>query len=83
MILNPIIPKLRNSAWTSAFLDAVNVAAVALMAAVTMELGVDTLTNWRAWVIALLSALLVLRFKVNAAWIVFGSAVLGWILWVI
>ena len=80
LMLNPIIPRLRQSTWASAFLDAVNVSAVALMVAVTIELGVDTLVGWSAWVIALLSALLVLRFRVNAAWIVLGSALLGWIL---
>ena len=78
--LNPLIPKLRQSPWASAFLDAINVSAVALMVAVTIELGVDVLIDWRAWVIALLSALLVLRFKVNAAWIVMGSAIVGWLL---
>ena len=31
LMLNPIIPRLRQSAWASAFLDAVNVSAVALM----------------------------------------------------
>ncbi len=80
LILNPIIPKLRQSAWLSAFLDAVNVSAVALMIAVTILLSVDTLVNWQTWLIALVSVLLVLRFKVNAAWIVLGSAVLGWAL---
>ncbi|MEM8487013.1 MAG: chromate efflux transporter [Bacteroidota bacterium] len=80
LILNPIIPKLRQSAWLSAFLDAVNVAAVALMVAVTILLGMDTLVGWQSWVIALLSAVLVLRFKINAAWIVLGSAFLGWLL---
>ncbi len=80
LILNPIIPRLRQSAWLSAFLDAVNVAAVALMVAVTILLGMDTLVDWRTWLIALVSAVLVLRFKINAAWIVLGSAVLGWLL---
>ena len=79
LILNPLIPKLRQSVWASAFLDAVNVSAVALMAAVTIELGMETLTGWQSWAIALISALLVLRFKVNAVWIVLGSAVLGWV----
>ncbi len=78
LILNPIIPRLRKSAWLSAFLDAVNVSSVALMVAVTILLGYDTLVDWRTWTIAIISAILVLRFKTNAAWIVLGSAVLGW-----
>ncbi len=79
LILNPIIPRLRESVWLSAFLDAVNVAAVALMIAVTIELGASTLTTWQAWLIALLAAVAALRFRVNAAWLVLGGAVLGWV----
>ncbi|MEP0548016.1 MAG: chromate efflux transporter [Rhodothermales bacterium] len=80
LMLNPLIPKLRQSVWLSAFLDAVNAAAVALMAAVTIQLGVDVLVSWPAWVIAGLAAVAALRFKVNAVWIVLGGAVLGWLL---
>jgi chromate transporter len=40
---------LRRIVWTAAFLDAVNVVAVALMAAVTIRLGLDTLITWEAW----------------------------------
>ncbi len=80
LMLNPLIPKLRQSVWLSAFLDAVNAAAVALMAAVTLQLGVDVLVSWPAWVIAGLAAVAALRFKVNAVWIVLGGAVLGWLL---
>lgn len=80
LILNPLIPKLRESVWTAAFLDAVNVAAVALMVAVTIELGVGVLTAWPAWLIAGLAALAALVFRLNAAWIVLGGAVLGHLL---
>ena len=80
LMLNPLIPKLRRSVWLSAFLDAVNVAAVALMVAVTAELGYTTLVSWPAWVIAIVAAVLALRFRVNAAWLVLGGAVLGWLL---
>ncbi|MEM1096076.1 MAG: chromate transporter, partial [Bacteroidota bacterium] len=79
-MLNPLIPRLRKSVWLSAFLDAINVAAVALMLAVTIQLGMDTLVSWQAGLIAALAAVLVLRFKVSALWIVAGSAVLGWLL---
>lgn len=80
LLLNPVIPRLRESVWLSAFLDAVNVAAVALMVAVTIELGLSTLVTWPAWVIVLAAAVLALRFKINAAWLVLGGAVLGWLL---
>jgi chromate transporter len=80
LILNPIIPRLREMAWTAAFLDAVNAAAVALMLAVTIALGRETLVNWQAWVILGLAALLAFRFKLNSAWLVLGGAVLGYAL---
>lgn len=80
LMLNPALPRLRRSAWMAAFLDAVNVASLGLMAAVTLELGVGVLVSWPAWVIAILSAIVVLRFRPNAVWIVAGGAVLGWLL---
>lgn len=79
-ILNPLIPRLRSWSWTAAFLDSINVSALALMVAVTLELGVVVLTAWPAWTIAALAAVLTLRFRVNAVWIVLGAAAAGWVL---
>lgn len=79
-LVNPWIPRLRKSAWTAAFLDAVNVSAVALMAAVTVKLGQATLTSWPAWLIAVAATLIGLRWKVNLAWVVVGGGFLGWLL---
>ena len=81
LMLNPLIPKLRRSVWMAAFLDAVNVSALALMVAVTIELGVGVLASWPAWVIALAAAFLVVRFRTNAVWLVLGGAVVGRLLW--
>jgi chromate transporter len=77
-LLNPLVPKLRESAWLSAFLDAVNAAAVALMAAVTLELGLDVLVEPAALVIFALAALAVLRFKLSTVWVVLGGALIGY-----
>ena len=63
----------------ASFLDAVNVTAVALMAAVMIQLGVLTLTSPAAWVIALASALAVLKWKVAAPWLVLGGGILGYV----
>ena len=79
-VLNPIVPRLRRSPWTAAFLDAVNVSAVALMLVVTLKLGSATLTGWVPVLLFLISAILVLRYRLNAAYLVLGSAVLGWLL---
>jgi chromate transporter len=80
LLVNRHIPRLRESAWMSAFLDAVNVAALGLMAAVTIQLGMGVLTSWAAWAILGIAAVLTLRYRVNAAWLVCGSAVAGWLI---
>ncbi|MBD2080792.1 chromate efflux transporter [Leptolyngbya sp. FACHB-17] len=84
--LNPIIPYLRRSKWASAFLDAVNASALALMTVVTIQLAIATFSkssapyvDGLAVAIALLSAVLALRFRVSAAWLVLGGAAIGWI----
>ena len=77
---NPLIPRLRQSAVAGAFLDAVNVSAIGLMAAVTVELALHTLTDWGAGLIALVSAVVLFRYKINSAWLVLGGAAIGWLL---
>lgn len=83
LLLNPLIPKMRQSAWLAAFLDAVNVAAVGLMVAVLISLGRQTFTSWQGIVIALLALVASIYFKVNSAWIVLGGAVLGYLLFLV
>lgn len=80
LILNPWVPRMRESAWAAAFLDAVNASAVGLMAAVVISLGATTLTSWQAWLIALAAAALLLRWRVSAPWLVLGGAVVGWLI---
>lgn len=80
-ILNPIVPKMRKSKTISAFLDSVNIAAVAIIIAVCFEMSKDTLINWRTIVVALLSLIVVFYFqKINSAFIVIGGALLGFLL---
>jgi len=79
-ILNPLIPRLRKSTLMEAFLDAVNVSAVALMLVVTIRLGMNILTDWAPITIFILAAIATLRFKVNSVWLVAGGAGLGLLL---
>ncbi|MTG97377.1 MULTISPECIES: chromate efflux transporter [Myroides] len=80
-LINPMMKKLRNSKGLSVFLDAVNVASVALIIAVCVLMTRDTLISWQPLVIALLSCIVVFKFKkVNSAFIVLGGALLGYIL---
>ncbi len=72
---------MRNSTLFAHFLDAVNVASVAVIVAVAIEMGRETITDWRTIVIAVLSIILTFGFrKVNSALIVIGGAVLGYLL---
>lgn len=81
LILNPLIPKLRKSVHISAFLDAVNVAAVAVILAVCIEMGKDSISDWRTAVIAALSLIAVFVFKkINSAGIVIGGGIIGYVM---
>ncbi|WP_286856668.1 MULTISPECIES: chromate efflux transporter [Sphingobacterium] len=80
-LLNPLMKKLRSSKGLSAFLDAVNVASVAIIVAVCFEMGKETITDWRTILIAVVSSIIVLKFKkINSAFVVFGGSFLGYIL---
>lgn len=81
LLLNPIVPKLRESKLAAGFLDAVNIGAVGVMIAVAFRLGEEILIDWRAWLIAVLSIAVTFGVKkVGALWIVIGGALLGYLL---
>lgn len=80
-ILNPLVKKMRNSHLFSTFLDAVNVASVALIVAICIEMGRDTISDWRTILIAIVSIIFAFGYrKLNSAFIVVGGAVFGWML---
>lgn len=80
-LLNPLVPKMRKSMSISAFLDAINVAAVAVIVAVCFEMAKEAIHDWRTITIALLSLIMVFSFKkINSAFVVIGGALLGFIL---
>ena len=82
LLLNPLIPKMRKSKVLGYFLDSVNVAAVAVMAGVLIEMSRVVLINdWRAIVIAVISVGVTFGLKKsNAMWTVLGGSLLGYLL---
>ena len=78
-ITNPWVPKLRQSPWASGFLDGVNAASLGLMAVVTYTLGYAALVDWLTVVVALLSGIIVFRFKVNSVWLVLAGGIVGFL----
>lgn len=80
-LLNPLVKRMRNSTLFSAFLDAVNVASVAIIISVCYVMGRETITDWRTVSIAVISIALTFGFrKVNSAFIVLGGSLLGFAL---
>jgi chromate transporter len=76
-ISGPLVPRLRRSPVAGAFLDGVNVASLALMAAVTYRLGRAALVDSVTIGLAVVAAVLLLRYRVNSAWLVLGGAIAG------
>lgn len=80
-LLNPIVKKIRNSKLFSAFLDAVNVASVAIIVAVCFEMSKDTITDWRTILISVLSITIAFGYKkLNSAFVVLGGSLIGYLL---
>ena len=73
----PLLPRIRGSRWMSAFLDGVNVAAVGLMAAVTWQLARAAIVDVFTAALAVVAAVLLLRTRLNSAWLVLGGAAAG------
>lgn len=77
LIVNPWVPKLRQSPWASGLLDGVNAASLGLMAGVTYTLGQTALVDWLTIIMAIVSAIAVFRFNINSAWLVLAGGAIG------
>lgn len=75
-----LLTRVRRSALAGAFLDGVNVAAVGLMAVVAWSFGRATIVDAPAMFLAILSAVFLFRYRVNAAWVVLGGGIAGLLL---
>lgn len=79
LLINPIIPRLRKSPWVGAALDGVNVASLGIMAVVTVRLGAASLVDPFTVALFIAAAVLLLRYKVNSAWLILTGGLLGYI----
>lgn len=79
-IVGALAGRMRSSRWAGAFLDGVNAAAIALMAYVAVILGRATLIDAWTWGICIPSAVLLVRFRINATWLIVAGAILGIVL---
>ncbi len=76
-LIHPVAARLRRSRLTAPLLDGVNVAAVALMAGVLVQLAQHALIDWLTWGLALGALAVLLRFKINSAWLILLGAAAG------
>lgn len=75
--LEPLIGRIRSSPWAGAALDGITMAALGLMAGVTVDLGHTAITDPLTAVVAVVALLLVLRWRPNTAWLVLAGAAIG------
>jgi chromate transporter len=73
----PLIPRIRRSMIAGAFLDGVNIGALALLAAVTLQLSRAALVDVTTAAVAAISALLLIYWRVNSAWLIFAAGMAG------
>jgi chromate transporter len=76
-ISGPLVPRLRASPTAGAFLDGVNVASLALIAVVTAQLGRAAVVDLTTALLGLISAVALLRFRLNSIWLILGGATVG------
>ena len=79
-ISGPLVPRIRRSPVAGAVLDGVNAASLSLMIVVTYQLGRAALIDMQTVLLALLAAVVLMRFRINSAWLVVGGAAAGLIL---
>lgn len=73
----PLIPKLRSLRVVGVFLDGVNIGSLALMLVVTWHLGRGVLVDGKSLLLALISAIILIRYKVNSAWLILAGGLIG------
>lgn len=75
----PLVPRLRRSWIGAAALDGVNVASLALMTVVTLQLVRAAVVDLPTTLLAAASLVLLVRWKLGTTWLILGGALAGWI----
>lgn len=76
-ISGPLIPRIRRSPVAGAFLDGVNAASLSLMVVVTIQLARAAVVDWLTLLLAIAAAFLLVRYKLNSAWLILVGALAG------
>ncbi|HYD92707.1 MAG TPA: chromate efflux transporter, partial [Flavobacterium sp.] len=80
-LLNVILHKVNSNKLFTSFLNAVNVASVAVIAAVCWHMGKESITGWETFLIGTVSLLVLIVFpRLNSAFIVLFGSISGYLL---
>ena len=80
-LLNPLVPKMRQSTFMGFLLDAVHAAAVPILAAVLLKMSGDIIVDWKSGLITAAGLLAVFGpRKISSPAIIMGGSLLGFIL---
>lgn len=74
----PLIPRLRQSPAAGAFLDGVNIASLALLATVTVQLAQTSLVTPLAGILGAASLAILVRTGCNPTWLILAGGSIGW-----
>jgi chromate transporter len=75
----PLIRKIRQSSLAASLLDGVVAGSLALMAVVSWQLARVALVDWITGAVLFVSLALLLRYRINSAWLIVASALVGWL----
>ena len=75
--VNPLVARLRRSSWAGSLMDGVNIAAVGLMAAVTLTLGRAALVDPLTVTLAVGALAVLVRWNSNSTWLIAADAAVG------
>jgi chromate transporter len=76
-ISGPLVPRLRRSPDAGAFLDGVNVASLALLAVVVVQLGRDAIVDIPTIGLVAAGSVLLVLFRLRSTWLVLAGAAVG------
>jgi chromate transporter len=76
-VSGPLVRRVRSSARAGAFLDGVNVASLALMLVVTAQLAQASVVDGLTAALVALSLAALVRFELNATWLIAAGAIVG------
>jgi len=76
-LTRPLVSRMRQAAIAAPFLDGVNVAALALMAVVSVTLARETLDSAFGLGLFGIAAVVLVRYNPNSVWLVAGGAIAG------